>query len=73
MRSVGTICVSVQYDVRVPVKAPFSNSLLTGAPPPQTEKYSHSALQACDARAGCRGSSADCRQVVVDFAQASGC
>ena len=34
-RSVGTICVSVQYDVRVPVKLPFSNSLFTGAPPPQ--------------------------------------
>jgi hypothetical protein len=29
--------VSVQNDVVVPVNDPFSNSLLTGEPPPQTE------------------------------------
>ncbi len=27
-------------------KVPFSDSLLTGAPPPQSEKYPHSFLQA---------------------------
>jgi hypothetical protein len=31
--------VSVQNDVVVPVNDPFSNSLLTGEPPPQIELY----------------------------------
>jgi len=41
-----TICVSVQYDVVVPLNEPFSNSLLAGAPPPHTEKYSQVPSQA---------------------------
>src|SRR5262249_37753884 len=46
MRSVGTIWGSVQKEGRAPADEPFSNSLLTGAPPPHTEKYSQDARQA---------------------------
>jgi len=61
MTSVGTICVIAQKDVRVVANEPFSNSLFTGAPPPQTEKYSQPALHASTPARMSR-SSADCRQ-----------
>ena len=38
MTSTGAICVSAQKEVRVAEKPPRSESLLTGAPPPHTEK-----------------------------------
>jgi hypothetical protein len=53
--------VSVQNDVVVLINEPFSNSLLTGEPPPQTEKYSQPASQACVPARTSRYS-ADCRQ-----------
>jgi len=34
---VTAICVSLQYQVSVLPKLPFSDSLFTGAPPPHTE------------------------------------
>jgi hypothetical protein len=37
-KSIGTICVRLQNEVRVPVMLPVSASLFTGASPPHTEK-----------------------------------